>query len=84
MLPNFTSRVSASTIIRLAIPMMSNAFPDAEVMVTSDFSLMVILYISHHFFETSEKAAWVSRHNIPEVRSLGPNMADSEIAMLGW
>lgn len=58
--------------VRLAIPMMSNVLLNVEVMVTPDLALIVTPCISHHFFDTSEAAAPISKQSVPEVKSLVP------------
>lgn len=54
----------------LAIPMMSSAFPNAEVTVIPDFSLMISPWGLYHSFKKRETTMIVYRHKVLEVNSL--------------
>lgn len=70
-------------IIRLIIPIMSNALPNVELMVTLDFGLIVTPY-NLHYFNMSEIVARISYQSIPVVKSLVRIVAEVEKFILGW
>lgn len=67
-------------LVAVTIP---NAFYGTDVKMTSDFSFIVIRWRSHCFFDIRETSTLVSRHNIPEVKFLVFNVAETAIPMWG-
>lgn len=60
----------------IVVSIISSALPNAEVMVTLDFGLIVSLYRFHHFLEIRETAMLVSRKKVVEVNLLIFDVAD--------
>lgn len=69
--------------IRLALLMMPNAFSDAGVKVTPDFSLIVTPCISHYFFGTNKTTTLTSKHNISKITFIGLVIVETVVDLLG-
>lgn len=66
------------TII-LAVPIISNALPDAEVMVIPGFGIMLSPWRSQHFFELRDTATPMSKYNLLKVNTLVFDIAEMAI-----
>lgn len=69
--------------IMLAVPKISNAFLDAEAIVSPDFSFVVTQWRLHYFFEMRETPTLMSINNMPEVKSLVFDVAETTSPIWG-